>query len=232
MWGPIGMASVYIATEVADVLALHPYLADRTFRALPVREQVAEQAATLWHAHRAGDPRIGIQIMSWWPRARGVALGAVMAAPFSEADALLTVSREHGFADWAAVAACGALTLDAPFEAALDAMLAGSLSTLTSLIAEDPVLVSERSVLGHRATLLHYLGANGVETHRQRVPLNAVELARALIVAGASRMAEAIMYGGKQTPYLLANSSAHPRKAGIAAGLARMLAPQENAAPI
>ena len=30
----------------------------------------------------------------------------------------------------------------------------------------------------HRATLLHYVGANGVEAYRQKTPPNATEIAR------------------------------------------------------
>src|SRR5687767_9692458 len=44
-------------------------------------------------------------------------------------------------------------------------------------------------------TLLHYLGANGVEPFRQHTPKNAVEIVAVLLDAGADVNAEAQMYG-------------------------------------
>lgn len=217
------MTSVYIAPEIAEMMALHPYLRDPAFLTMPVREQVMQQAATLWAAHRAGDRRVRVQIMSWWPAAAGQALDAVMAAPFGEADARATLSREYGYPGWAAVEALGDAAPDRRFEQTVETMLEGALAELAARLAEAPDLAWQRSEFGHRATLLHYLGANGVETHRQRVPLNAVEIARTLIAAGASKTAEAGMYGGGQTPLSLARTSAHPHKAGLAEDLTRIL---------
>src|SRR5512134_1794628 len=62
-----------------------------------------------------------------------------------------------------------------------------------------PDLVIWRSHYGHRATLLHYLAANGVETYRQRVPRNASSLASLLTQRGADPHATATMYGAAQT---------------------------------
>ncbi|MEM9059338.1 MAG: hypothetical protein AAGD13_02655 [Pseudomonadota bacterium] len=218
------MASVYIAPEVADVLSLHPYLAERAFRERPIRTQIAEQAATLRRAHDAKDPRVGIQVMSWWPGAASHHLESVLAGSFSEADALLTVSREHGFPDWSTVDALDDTAPDSDFEHAVETMLNGDLDEFQTLIDGTPRLVAQRSRFGHGSTLLHYLGSNGVESHRQRVPLNAVELASVLIAAGADKASEAQMYGGGQTPFALASTSAHPDDAGIAEALERVLA--------
>jgi len=38
----------------------------------------------------------------------------------------------------------------------------------------------------HHATLLHYVGANGIESFRQKTPANAVDIARLLLDAGAA----------------------------------------------
>ena len=48
----------------------------------------------------------------------------------------------------------------------------------------------------YAATLLHYVGANGVEGYRQQSPPNAVAIARLLLDAGAEVDAFAGMYGG------------------------------------
>ena len=214
---------VYIAPEVAQVSELHPYLADSAFMALPIREQIAMQARTLHAAHEAGDARIGMHVMCWWPGSEGLTLDEVLTSEFSDADAGLTMCREYGFSDWNAVESSGDLTPNPAFEQALEEMLAGKVKVLRSQLDQAPQLAKERSRYGHQSTLLHYLGANGVESHRQRTPLNAATMAALLISRGASKKAEANMYGGGQTPYALARTSAHPHNAGISDQLNRAL---------
>lgn len=67
----------------------------------------------------------------------------------------------------------------------------------------------------HRATLLHYVAANGVEGHRQRTPANAPDVARVLLESGAEPDAVADMYGGQCTTMVLLVSSSHPAEAGV-----------------
>lgn len=99
------------------------------------------------------------------------------------------------------------------FEKAVDAVVFGDINTLNKLVTLHPHLVYERSVRNHHATLLLYIGANGVEDFRQKTPFNAVEVAEMLLLAGAE---DAIgdMYGGTTTLGLVA-TSVHPVKAGI-----------------
>ncbi|MEO1142585.1 MAG: hypothetical protein AAFW66_09605, partial [Pseudomonadota bacterium] len=175
-------------------------------------------------AHADGDSRVSMQIMSWWPEAIGRDVAGILASPFSKTDALLTISREYGFKTWEAVDALGSKMSDPEFETALDKMLSGDAQSLGDMLKQNPALVSQQSDYGHKATLLHYLGANGVESHRQRTPLNAVELAELLLEHGADRSAEANMYGGGQTPLALASTSAHPVKAGVSEALNTVLA--------
>ena len=102
-------------------------------------------------------------------------------------------------------------------------MVTGDLATLGALLEARPDLVRARSAYGHGATLLHYLGANGVETYRQRTPLNAAEVARLLIARGAEVGAAAAMYGGGQTALDLLVTSAHPAEAGVTDSVAAVL---------
>lgn len=219
------MTRTYVAPEVQAVLDLHPYLTEAAFQALPIRDQIARQAETLHAAYVAKDPRVRMEVMSWWPKAQGRPVEQVLASDFTDADAALTLAREYGFADWDAVRALGEMTLDPGFETALDHIIAGDLAALRSDLRNSPQLATARTPLGHQSTLLHYLGANGVETHRQQTPLNAVALAELLIAHGASKTAEAFMYGGGHTPHALASTSAHPYRAGIADALNRALQP-------
>ncbi len=219
------MVSVYSAPEVQDCAALHPYLTDRAFRALPIRAQLAQQAETLHAGFAAKDPRVRMQVGSWWPDAAGQSWDELMARAFDQHDARLTIAREYGFDDWAAVDALGDVRVPLDFEQALDAVLSGRIEDLERQLSDQPGLALATSVFGHRATLLHYLGANGVESHRQCVPENAVDMAKLLLRFGARKQATANMYGGGQTPYDLAATSAHPYRAGLAKALNTVLRP-------
>jgi ankyrin repeat protein len=69
-------------------------------------------------------------------------------------------------------------------------------------------------VRNHHATLLNYVGANGVEDFRQKTPSNAVDIAETLLKAGAAVDAMGDMYRGTTTLGLVA-TSIHPLKAGL-----------------
>jgi ankyrin repeat protein len=109
------------------------------------------------------------------------------------------------------------------FENAVEAVVSGDLETLRSMLAEHPDLVQSRSSRRHRATLLHYIAANGVEGYRQRTPANAVEVAKALLDAGAEVDALADMYEEKCTTMSMLVSSTPPNDAGLQIPLAMTL---------
>jgi ankyrin repeat protein len=109
------------------------------------------------------------------------------------------------------------------FEAAVEAVIAGDLDALRPLLREHPELVHARSARPHRATLLHYIAANGVEEERQKTPPNAVEIARTLFEAGAEADALADMYEGQYATLSMLVSSCHPAKAGLQIALAETL---------
>ena len=77
---------------------------------------------------------------------------------------------------------------------------------------------------GHRATLLHYTAAKGVEIRRQVVPANAAEVATTLLQAGADPAARLHAYGRTFDTLAMLKSSAHPRAAGVEAGIEHALA--------
>ena len=109
------------------------------------------------------------------------------------------------------------------FEAAVEAVITGDVATLKSLLRENPELVRTRSTREHRATLLHYVAANGVETDRQKTPNNAVEVAEILLHGGAEVDALAEMYGGHCTTMSMLVSSSHPAEAGVQVALLETL---------
>jgi ankyrin repeat protein len=111
----------------------------------------------------------------------------------------------------------------ARFERAVDAVVSGNIEELVRMLSADPSLVHARSSRRHRATLLHYVAANGVEDERQVTPANAIDVARTLLEAGADPDALADMYDHKCTTMSMLVSSVHPHEAGLQSGLALLL---------
>jgi ankyrin repeat protein len=111
----------------------------------------------------------------------------------------------------------------ARFEAAVEAVVSGDVATLRSMLREHPELIRAVSTRRHKATLLHYVAANGVEDGRQKTPENAVEVAKLLLDAGAEVDALADMYGAKCTTLSMLVSSCHPAEAGLQGALAETL---------
>ena len=110
------------------------------------------------------------------------------------------------------------------FEAAVDAVVNGDAPALKALLAANPQLVHSRSTrYAHRATLLHYIAANGVEVDRQITPPNAIEIATILLQAGAAPDALANFYGGECATMSLLVSSCHPAAAGLQSQLVNTL---------
>jgi ankyrin repeat protein len=202
-----------------------------------------EQAATLLAAHRAADPaaielfhrrhpRFLDDKIKWLPKT--IPDSEIRDAALSLDDARLALARSYDFLDWAAVVAhVEAVSSAGPvaaFETAVEAVVAGDLGALQDTLRRDPALVRARSSRRccfdppvHRATLLHYIGANGVEHVRQKTPPNAVAIAHALLEGGAEPDALADMYGAECTTMSMLVSSSHPANAGLQVPLINLL---------
>jgi hypothetical protein len=171
------------------------------------------------------------QLLRRHPRLAKLSESELQSAKFTLTDAQFIIAREYGFKSWSKFTKHieSLLQKDSPvstFESAADAIISGDLTTLKLLLREQPQLVRERSTRVHRATLLHYISANGVEDFRQKTPENAVKVAETLLNAGATVDALAETYGGgsAQTTLCLLVSSVHPAKAGVQAALVETLA--------
>lgn len=144
------------------------------------------------------------------------------------ADAQFVIARSHGFMSWPALAKhieqlARQNSQVVQFEAAADAIVSGDLEKLKRLLHENPHLVRERSTREHRATLLHYTSANGVEGYRQKTPQNIVDITELLLKSGAEVDSEADVYGGGCTTLGLAATSVHPEVAGVQEPLMQIL---------
>ena len=184
-------------------------------------------AKTLFDALQARD-NAALWNFKWMhPHYRGKTVTDVKPETLDLDDSRLVVAQEYAFHTWydlgtfaTEVARDGTTR---KFEQAVEAVIAGDVATLRSMFHEDPKLVNARSARRHHATLLHYIGANGVEGVRQRTPPNAVEVAKLLLDAGAEPDALAVMYDSLCTTMSMLVSSAHPAEAGLQAELAETL---------
>ncbi len=197
---------------------------------LPFRaslEEYQREAELLFQALKSGDSAAEWRFKWEHPLFRGKTVDQVKAATVGLADAQLVIAQECSFDSWAELAAfTEAVKADGPvvrFETAVDALVAGDAATLRSMLLETPELVRARSIRRHHATLLHYVGANGVEGARQKTPANAVEIAKILLDAGAEVDALADMYDAKCTTMSMLVSSSHPDNAGVQGVLAETL---------
>ena len=149
-------------------------------------------------------------------------------ARFTLSDARLQIARSYGFESWAKFqkhveAAASKSSAVSQFESAAGAIVSGDLAALARLLRRNPELVRARSTRVHRATLLHYVAANGVEDYRQKTPPNAVAVARLLLEAGAEVDAENYCYRGGSTALCLVATSVHPERAGVQIALMETL---------
>jgi ankyrin repeat protein len=202
-----------------------------------------QQAESLLAAHRAAAPA-AIDLfhrkhpdfldekIKWRPKF--IPDSDIRDAALSLEDARLTVARTYDFLDWPSLTAhIEAIRRDGrifEFESAVEAVVTGDLAALEGALRRNRTLVHARSDRVccfdppvHRATLLHYVAANGVEAFRQKTPANAVEIARALLTAGAEVDALADMYGTECTTMSMLVSSSHPAEAGLQVPLLELL---------
>ncbi len=190
-------------------------------------EAYEHEANALLAALSSGDVAAAWRFKWMHPRFRGKVVSDVKATRLELDDARVVVAHDYGFENWNDLAEfTDAVRHDGPvdrFERAVEAVISGDVAALQSVLSENPELIRARSTRGHHATLLHYLGANGVEGGRQKTPGNAVEVAKILLDAGAEVDALAGLYDAKCTTMSMLVSSAHPANAGLQARLAETL---------
>jgi hypothetical protein len=195
--------------------------------ARPSLEQYKKQAKDFLKLGESGDPEVLRRVEKYHPNSARLLDSETLTANFALTDAHLVIAREYGFDSWPKFAKhIERLTREnspiLKFEMAADGIVTGDAGTLESLLREHPELVRARSTRVHRATLLHYLGANGFENYRQKSPKNAAEIAKVLLNAGAEVDAVADAYG-KSTTLGLVATSIHPKQADVQIALLDIL---------
>src|SRR5258705_2583526 len=176
-------------------------------------------------------PHLRVRIDNWSHQVEEFARRKLLISEGDEcglADAQFVIARSHGFESWPKFAkhiddVTRKSSSVSRFEAAADAIVEGDIATLQRLLREEPELIRARSTREHRATLLHYISANGVEGYRQKTPKNAVEITAGLLNGDAEIDAEANVYGGGATTLGLGATSVHPERAGVQNALLQIL---------
>ena len=178
-------------------------------------------------------PHSPVQLDRWIDEVEGFARQKLAGSDSADAkctltDAQFVIARSHGFESWPRFAKHidelgRTRSRVSNFEAAADAVVSGDVKTLERWLREDRDLIRSRSSREHRATLLHYISANGVEGYRQKTPKIAVRVAEILLKAGAEVDATANVYGGAATTMGLVATSVHPERAGVQADLLDLL---------
>jgi ankyrin repeat protein len=211
----------------------------------PNLERYKKQARDLLKSFNSEDPRIIQRVRRHHPGLPGrpntndrntLRDTDVLSSKMSLADAQQIIAHEHQFESWPqfakqieALNRKGSST--GRFEAAVDAIVSGRAAALAKVLHKYPELIRARSTREHRATLLHYVGANAVEGYRQKSPRNAVQIARILLDAGAEVDAD-LDYGTAQKRYPerrgsttlgMVATSCHPAAAGVQIGLLDLL---------
>ena len=206
-----------------DVLPLSPH---------PNLEQYEKEAKDLVSACLSGAPDALREWAARWPehapQLEAFARDTLTSRHCALTSAQYVIARMHGFDSWPKFSAHldGLGRAGSPianFEAAAEAVVTGDGAGLERLIRRQPSLARARSARVHRATLLHYAAANGVENYRQTTPPNAVAIVELLLAAGAEVDAEADMYGGGCTTLGLVATSIHPERAGVQNALLQTL---------
>ena len=190
--------------------------------------QLKLQAKELLQAHRDGVTEAAVRLRRHLPGLAQASEAAVRDYALALSEAQLVIGRENGFDSWPKLKRHIEATNAAPkssFDRAVEAIITGATGTLRTLLQEEPGLIRARAQSQHRAQLLHYVAANGIENELQRSPANAVEIARILLAAGVQVDALAETYGGgpRQTTMNLLVSSVHPARAGVQADLVEVL---------
>jgi len=216
-------SKIYTHENTQQVYNLHRVAIEELTKTTTVKEQLTAFANNLFAAWQARNPVCKAQINNWHPDYIGKSLDIIFQAPFQLADARLSIAKDCGFLDWMEVEKKGPVRFNLSFEKAIDTLLAGDLVNLKKQIERQPTLLHTRSTYGHRATLLHYAGSNGLEMWRQKVPYNLPKIVQFLIAVGADKNATMRVYGGEHTTLEMAVSSAHPREAGILEELVEVL---------
>ncbi|MCI4671529.1 MAG: hypothetical protein MRZ79_25525 [Bacteroidia bacterium] len=215
--------SLYVPPSVLRIQQLHAPIIDHPKAYSDISLQLEAFATISFEAWKSRDSLAWELISNFHPDYLGKAVEELHAPSLNMDDFLLMTCREHGFTNWDELQKMPSRQLDPAFEVAIDLLLSGHKEALRQHFRVFPRVVKQKSVYGHRATLLHYLSSNGIEMRRQFVPANLTEMIEILLEFGADKQAKMHVYGGDFTFWELYSTGAHPYAAGIDEGQVKSL---------
>lgn len=178
---------------------------------LPVKPDLGHlthQVKDLLKDQRAAKPDACQRIREFHPRFRGAANNAISSARFTLADAYFTVAREYGFPSWARLRLHASdpsrnpldrlhheRIQDVAFRRAVELLDDGDVDGLRDHLQRHPGIVHQHVVFEggnyfREPTLLEFVAENPVRY--DSLPPNIVEVARAILDAGARTDQQAI----------------------------------------
>ncbi|MBV9146616.1 MAG: ankyrin repeat domain-containing protein [Acidobacteria bacterium] len=201
----------------------------------PNLEHLKYQARDLLREHAAGEMQAAQRIREFHPRFQSADDSAIFTSQLQLADAQLVIARERGFASWARLkrrvekpTRADDLSLpqherieDNVFRQAVDLLDAGDAAGLATHLKQHPNLVHKRVALEggnyfRNPTLLEFTAENPVR--RGTLPANIVEIAKAILEAGAKDDSDAL----HETLGLVCSGMV-PRKCGVQVELIDLL---------
>jgi len=167
----------------------------------PHIDHLRYQAKDLLKSHVARSAEAAQRLREFHPRCHGLSDADIFALQLKLNDAQLAIAREHGFASWTRLKAQvekPAVRLDLPhheriqdrtFRCAVDLLDAGDVDGLRVWIKDHPQLVHQRVEFEgenyfRSPALLEFVAENPIR--HGTLPPNIVEVARAILDAGAS----------------------------------------------
>lgn len=199
----------------------------------PNLDHLKQQAKDLMKGHAACTLAAGQLIREFHPRFWGASDAAIFAVEFKLSDAQLTIAREHGFLSWTRLKRrvekpVPADRLDLPhheriedpvFRHAVDRIDAGDVAGIRAHLKRNPGLASQRVVFEggnyfRNPSLLEFTAENPIR--RGKLPPNIVEIATAILDAGAPQAA-------LDETLMLVCSGRVPRECGVQTPLIDLL---------
>jgi hypothetical protein len=218
------MANKIYQTEIVKELRL--YYHDVLFQ-LDKFETIASHltaiAARMWEGIQHNIIPVFHELNNYHPDFLGKSPDVLAEMDLSLEDCQKCISAEYGYSSWENLLELGYQSYNTTFENCVNVLMDGDLVTLEKFLDIDSSLTSQQSQYGHKATLVHYAAANGVEMWRQQTPYNLPELVKVLLDHGADPNATMMVYNKEHTPLELLTTSAHPREAGVVEAVRKLL---------
>lgn len=120
----------------------------------------------------------------------------------------LVTARSLGFKDTSHYKKTADKVIDKNLDKAIHFLLSGNIDNLKKIITQLPHILSLQSRLGHHASLIHYIGSNGIEIWKQKIPANIDQILSMLLQLGADPNYNNNIYGGSDLMSLI-KTSAH-----------------------